>query len=89
MPNINLQMVPRFTSMLGTESPLSPSPVELNWEVAQKVLSFIMLMAGSDRQNGEEKGDLISAKEETWNHFQHTHNKLLTGTDKAKETPLY
>ncbi len=63
--------------------------MELNWEVAQKVLSFIMLMSGSDRQNGEEKGDLISAKEETWNHFQHTHNKLLTGTDKAKETPLY
>lgn len=31
-----------------------------------------MLMAGSYRQNGEEKGDLISAKEETWNHFQHT-----------------
>lgn len=48
-----------------------------------------MLMDGSDRQNGEEKSDLISAKEETWNHFQHTHNKLLTGADKAKETPLY
>lgn len=52
-----------------------------------------MLMDGSDRQNEEEKGDLISAKEETWNRFQHTHthhhNKLLTGTDKAKETPLY
>lgn len=59
--------------------------MELNWEVAQKALSFIMLMDGSDRQNGEEKGDLISAKEETWNHFQH---KQQT-TDKAKETPLY
>lgn len=47
-----------------------------------------MLMDGSGRQNGEEKGALISAKEETWNHFQHT-QQTADCTDKAKETPLY